>query len=311
MLRHLNSFLSEQSAGWGLPSSTGWNFWLYNNSHPHITNLDVMWFHGDDRFPRVVTKLDRNPDTLAREFENLSSVYSRIPDLVPRPLHFGRWEQYWALWLEGIPGSPFGCSTSNLDTIVQTLLSFHSAVRSGNCRPERYRRMAQDPLENAARSASSAVRSGCDRLLRSIDAKWLDSLPVIPQHGDFFPDNVSLFQGQSRVLDWETFGAIDLPLYDLVTFLASLVVPTESALSTLDVKTARDVQAAVERYAKGIGLTHADIELLLPLSLVNWRLLMQLDGRTKFVARMDGLIEHYFEHPEIWHRVFLPGFGFY
>ncbi len=257
----------------------------------------------------MVTKLDRKPDTLAREFENLAYVYSRVPELVPRPLTFGRWEQYWALWIEGIAGVPFGNSTGSLGTVVDTLLSFHCAVRGRHCQREhsRYHRMVQDPLENAARCASSAVRRGCGRLLRRIDANSLDSLPVIPQHGDFYPANVTLFRGQLRVLDWETFGTVDLPLYDLVTFLVSLLISTKSPFPALNGIVCRDLPAAVERYADGIGLTDEDIEILLPLSLVNWRRLMELDGREKFVTRMDGLIEHYFEHPGIWHTIFLPG----
>lgn len=311
MVRQLNTFLSQQSAGWGLPSSGAWNFWFYNNSHPHCTNLDVMWFHDDDAFPRVVTKLDRKPDSLAREFENLTSVYSRLPNLVPRPLHFGRWDQYWALWMEGVPGAPFGAAGSarTLDTVVAALVSFHAAVRRRPCRPEpsRYRRMVQDPLEDAARCASSPVaRAGCERLLHTIDPLWLDSLPVIPQHGDFYPHNVTFQRGQLRVLDWETFGAVDLPLYDMATFLVSLPTLAESAFLTFDEEMLREAPAAIARYADTFGLTHSELELLLPLILVNWRRLMCLDGREKFVARMDRMLEHYFEHTTLWRKVFVP-----
>jgi len=311
MLTQLNTFLSENCPDWGLSASGNWDFWFYNNSHSHATNLDIMWFHGDDDFPRVVTKLDRKPDALAREFENLSRVHSCVPEHSPRPLNFGPLGQFWALWMEGLPGLPLPqeYSSQSLGSIVDMLLTIHSGVRETHRKDEfgRYRRLVEEPLEDVGTSTTSpSVRTGCTQLLREIDKDWLNSLPIIPQHGDLYPGNVILSRNRLHVLDWETFGIVDLPLYDLMTFLVSPLITDGATPSNLDPKAVQHMPPAVGRYAARMGLTISDLELLLPLTLINWYRLMKVDGREKFPPRMLRLIDHYFEHTEIWRRTFLP-----
>ena len=311
MVKQLNTFLSENSTVWGLPAAGAWNFWLYNNSHPHCANLDIMWFHSNDEFPRVVTKLDHKPKALAREFENLAQVHCCAPGYVPKPLSFGLVDDFWALWMEGMPGLPFGTgdAAQSLRQIVEMLVSIHSAVRDGRRRTgaERHRQAVVEPFESVAQFGdSAAVRAGCARLSAEIGEPWVNSLPVIPQHGDFYPGNVILFHGQPRVLDWETYGTIDLPFYDLLTFLISLISPDGAMPARLDPGLAHQLPALVEIYAAGIGLPASDLEYLLPLTLVNWFHLMWLDGRTRFAVRMYRMIEHFFEHPGWWQQAFLP-----
>ncbi len=146
MVKQLNTFLSENSTDWGLPAAGAWNFWLYNNSHPHCANLDIMWFHSNDEFPRGGHEArSQTEKALAREFENLAQVHiAAHPEYVPKPLNFGPVDDFWALWMEGMPGLPFGTedSAQSLRPIVEMLVSIHSAVRDGRRRTgaERYRR---------------------------------------------------------------------------------------------------------------------------------------------------------------------------
>ena len=45
------------------------------------------------------------------------------------------------------------------------------------------------------------------------------SLPLIYQHGDLTPDNILDDNGKIRVIDWDNFAKIKLPLFDLLVFL--------------------------------------------------------------------------------------------
>jgi aminoglycoside phosphotransferase (APT) family kinase protein len=311
MIEQLKTFILENSTDWGLPAGEAWRFWVYNNWHPHCANLDIMWFHENDVFPRVISKLDRKPETMAREFANLSQVHACIPEYVPRPLKFGKFDDFWALWMEGVPGLPFAVnhSSKTLPRIVEMLVSIHSAVRGQDTRDgsERYRRMVYEPFETLAGFGdSAAVRAGCARFSRQIGQEWVDSLPPIPQHGDLYPENIISFKGRQRVLDWETYGAIDLPFYDLLTLLVSLLIPERTEPVDLDPGLVRQVPGLIKLYARGMGLVVPDLELLLPVVLVNWFYLMWLDGRKKFTARIYQSIEHLFEHPADWQRIFLP-----
>jgi thiamine kinase-like enzyme len=48
-------------------------------------------------------------------------------------------------------------------------------------------------------------------------------LPQLPQHGDFCVDNLLVRpDGRIVVIDWEEFGAVRLPAYDLLTLFASV-----------------------------------------------------------------------------------------
>jgi aminoglycoside phosphotransferase (APT) family kinase protein len=310
MVKTWNRFLLSHCTDWGLPSTGDWNFWFYNNYHPHCVNLDLMWFHDADRFPRVATKLDRNPEILQREFDNLRQVYARAPEWVPKPLSFGRLDDFWALWMEGLPGSPLqippGHVAPILDRIAEMIASIHAAVRSeAPPSPARFRRMVTEPIRSVERfGESAAVVSGCARLAEMADRQWMASLPVIPQHGDLYPGNVILFQGRPHVLDWETFGAIDLPFYDLLTFLVALLGANGDPPERWDAAWAGQAPALIELYSSRLGLPPSDVEVLLPLTLVNWFHLLWLDGREKFAARMYRTIEHYFDHSDMWQRMF-------
>ncbi|HUK18898.1 MAG TPA: aminoglycoside phosphotransferase family protein [Bryobacteraceae bacterium] len=311
MVEQLSTFLSQNTIDWGLPAGGTWKFWVYNNYHPHCTNLDVMWFHDDDAFPRVITKLDHQRTVLAGEFEHLAEVHSCSPAYVPRPLGFGRIDDLWALWMEGLPGLP--CRTDYsphiLRGITGMLVSIHASVRDWH-RPAdsgRYHRAVMEPLQSVVQFGDSeAVRAGCALLASRIREEWINSLPVIPQHGDFCAGNIISFRGQLHVLDWETFGRTDLPFYDLFTFLISLFNGGGDLPPHIPPALAAQVPTIIELYATGMGLATPDTELLLPLALVNWFHLMWLDGREKFTSRMYKLIEHFFEHADLWQQAFGP-----
>lgn len=60
-----------------------------------------------------------------------------------------------------------------------------------------------------------------DRLVRTV-------LPIIPQHGDFWPRNLLRGPEQWQVLDFETFGTIRQPLYDVLQLLRGCAGPLRS-----------------------------------------------------------------------------------
>jgi aminoglycoside phosphotransferase (APT) family kinase protein len=314
MIGKLHKLLSKNIAEWGLPASGSWRFWLYNNSHPHCSHLDVMWFHNGGEFPRLITKLDRKPEILAREFSNLERAYSYAPAFVPRPVSFGNVDGLWALWIEGLPGSPFhpDSSARSLRPVVEMLIDIHSRVRTQSASgvADRYRTMVAEPLDSLAEfGASAVVRKGCAELRRRLGTDWLAALPVIPQHGDFYPGNVIAHQGKMRVIDWESFGQVDLPAYDLFTFLISLIAPDESGPVDHHSATALQTPELTGLYAQKLGLAREDMEFLLPLTLANWFHLMKTDGRQIFTERMYGIMENYLKAEDLWRNIFLPQAG--
>jgi hypothetical protein len=129
---------------------------------------------------------------------------------------------------------------------------------------------------------------------------------VIPQHGDLFLGNLIGGAGSWRVVDWETFGAVDLPFYDLFTLLLSLLRSTGDTPEHWDPALARKVPQVIAFYAQQLNLSVADIPLLLPLSLANWFYIHWIDGRQKFTATMCKMLQHYFDNTPMWETVFAP-----
>lgn len=312
MIRECKAFLLERAGQWNLPAGEPWTFLLHNNYHPHSVNINLLWFHNGSGFPRLVTKLFRQPEIPKREFDNLVQVHRAVPQCVPKPLYFGLLCEFWALWMEGVPGLRLEArrvSAAVVRSLAEMVAAIHRGLRRGGARADldRYRRTVSQPLQTVADfGAAAAVRAGCARVAAQTSAQWIDSLPVIPQHGDLFLSNVLSHREEWHVVDWETFGTIDLPFYDLVTLLFSLLRAGGETPDQWDASLAVQVPAAIESYAEALGLSAADVPRLFPLILANWFHLQWCDGRGEFTRLMYRTIHHYFEHTEIWEKIFCP-----
>src|SRR5579872_4843108 len=105
MISLWKQFLLEEAAEWRQPVSGKWTFAIHNNYHPQYSNLNVLWFHNNSQFPRVVVKFSEQCAPLRREYDNMRRAYRCAAAIVPRPLHFGDHGHLWGLWMEGVPGT--------------------------------------------------------------------------------------------------------------------------------------------------------------------------------------------------------------
>jgi hypothetical protein len=306
MIHEFETFLEEHAAGWGLPPSN-WSCLLYNNYQPHYNAINLFWFHKNEGFPKIICKLQREPLLVKREFENLGQVYSRVPSLVARPLHFGLVGGFWSFWVEGRPGRLFPVrsrySATLASSICDAVIALHRGLRQPHSASadDRYQRVLAGPLEQVERfGASTLVKDGCQSLLRDIPRNWFDSLPVIPQHGDLAFGNVLVHRRHCYIIDWESFGGTDLPLYDLLTFFLSLIPAGRDQSPPAAFRFYNQVPALVERYSKAFGLDSAGREFFLPLTLANWFYVLWSDGRREVLERMYHRIEAYFARRSWW-----------
>jgi aminoglycoside phosphotransferase (APT) family kinase protein len=313
MIADWKKFLRDRAADWNLPSGDRWGCLFHNNYHSHCSSINLLWFYGGGESPQVVTKLYRQPDVLQREFTGLQKAHPGAPRVVPRPLHFGQIGEFWTLWMEGVPGSRFrveqSASSAALQSAADAIIAFHQGVRFATPPdPNRWDRMVSRPIDAVSRFGSSAViERGCSSLASAVSPDWLLSLPVIPQHGDLFSENLLTAKAGCHIVDWESFGLVDLPLYDLLTFCLSLF-PADSAppdqwtSSWLD-----QIPKLVDRYCQSLGLDRQQIRFLLPLTLVNWFQLHWAEGRREFNHRLYRIMERYFADVDLWNQLILSG----
>jgi hypothetical protein len=313
MRQEYEAFLREHAREWNLPPGETWKLMVYNNYQPNYSTVNLLWFEGANGFPCVVTKAFRGAQAPRREFASLQRIYAAAPAYVPRPLHLGELASFWALWMEGVPGFPLTGTDTHphavLKSLTDTVAGFHAALAAvaGGESDDRYQRTVLAPLEAiAAFQDDPSIRGHCARLRDRITTDWLATLPVVPQHGDLYFNHMLRYRGQWRIIDWETFGVIDLPLYDIVTLLFSLLRTRNEMPDRWSAGMVRHVPSLIRRYTAQIGLHETDVRLLLPLTLLNWFYIQWLDGRKEFISWMYRAIRHYFDHVELWENVFVP-----
>ena len=312
MIHRFQQLLHERADEWNIPRDGVWRFLFHNNFHPHCSTFNVLWFHGSDRFPRVVTKVCRKEQVLAREFESLQSMSRLLPAHIPQPLGLDSVDGFSALWMAGVPGvrvpPQTGLFAFDSEAVVDIVIAMNEAVRkeAGAGTSDRHLRMVTEPLDVLSQfGGSAAVRDGCQAMAAAVSAGWLNQLPVVPQHGDLFLDNILHHADQWHVVDWETFGMIDFPGFDLFTLLLSALRVSGETPDKWNPKVVRQMPLFVKRYARDLGIPASSVPLLLPLALTKWFHMQWLEGRKAVMERMYSNIQHYFENEKLWQEVFL------
>jgi len=306
--------LLERAAEWNLPEDERWRFLFHNNYQPHSSSINLLWFHDREKFPRVVTKIYREPKILKREFESLVQARGDLSDIVPRPLHFGVEGKFWTLWMEGVPGLRLRAFDKHrpvvLRTLTEAVLAMHLASRKHQSTfgSDRYGHLVSEPLRTVSLFGSSAaVREGCAKVAAEISSDWINSLLIVPQHGDLFFGNVLLHHQHWYIVDWETYGKVDLPLYDLLTLFLSLILAQGPIPERWSPELIGQMPGLINAYSRGLGLHPADIRLLFPLTLVNWFHIQWEDGRQEFTSALYRTIDQYFQSRDLWeNRILSP-----
>jgi hypothetical protein len=192
-------------------------------------------------------------------------------------------------------------------SMVDMVIGIHKGVKvdAEACDSTRYTRMVVKPLDALSQFGSSrSVHLGCKALAERISPGWISMLPKIPQHGDLFIDNVLHYQDQWHAVDWETFGAVDLPFYDLLTLVLSLMGAPGKDPASSSTRLEQQIPLLIARYGLALDVPDSWISNLLPLTLANWFYLHWLEGRKPIMEKMYKNINDYFEHTDLWHGWF-------
>jgi hypothetical protein len=188
--------------------------------------MDVFEAGGRYLYVRVAETYD-----LEAEARIAYDVSGRLGGLVPRPLAFFRVDGLSCIVFEGVEfqvvtGGDLLTTRPN-ESLGRNLLHFlatvHRSLRTTS--PD----VTQVIAETDARFAGTEHQDLWAEVARGIDVGHLAALPGLLQHGDFVPNNLGIRRDGIVVFDWEDFGKVCLPGFDLAVLLASLVdfEPTE------------------------------------------------------------------------------------
>ncbi len=159
---------------------------------------------------------------LDREYRGLSAAYAAMPRNASRPLGLTHHRSFPVLVSSGIRHKPLiplhgRGSVQSFESGIKAFLA--TSVRAFRTLPGEG---ASSGLSEALEHASTLTPWPDWHAYLERIAPEVAILPRIPQHGDLSVNNIGVAGGQLIFFDWEDFGFVDLPGFDLAVLLLSL-----------------------------------------------------------------------------------------
>lgn len=235
---------------------------VYNNFDRTTSSVLLHIFSCGAREPAVVAKLCTKVEQVRREFDNLWAVRMSAPDVAPVPLFFERVAGYGVLGMEAISGrqaSGWVECRDRVPAVMDVLVRLHSAMQQGNGRDGDLGKCIEETVElmtrqeRDVRARAAAARIGGE-LMEAVEK---GVVRATPQHGDFHFDNM-LFRGEKVfVMDWEDFGEVFLPAYDLFSLVMDFFTPWKAGGVERffeDARLGEALRAGIRSYFTALGL---------------------------------------------------------
>lgn len=210
---------------------------------------------------------------LADEARVYADAFSRHGEYMPEPLGFTTCEGWELLISEGVEHRPLHPNplvhAPGASRVTREIWRYFAAAS---------RAPRDDDPHHAHESLLARLRQTFrDSQFAPLVAQWssavalreLAALGAVAQHGDFVANNLGMTRRGLRVFDWEDFGKVSLPGFDVCTLAVSLVNEiAPDAVMRRDGPLASRVEAFVAPACKPIGI---DLDLfwrLVPLYLL-------------------------------------------
>ena len=217
----------------------------------------------------------------ASEFSDLRGQYERycrashdFPSFVPRPLGY-RARDGWSIMVsEGVQHTPVHAGGSRSgrkieSTLFDPALKFfkvgaqHAAPNAPGSHGELFGELARH--FHATPFADIAARA-----IQSARSLGADSWGRLPQHGDFVINNLGHSSRGLVVFDWEDYGQIELPGFDIFTLVLSLLPDSADGLRSVMGSSVADrhLDFFIDRACSLQGIDRSVFGRLIPLYLV-------------------------------------------
>jgi hypothetical protein len=235
-------------------------------------------------------KLSRDTASISREFIALQRLSRRLPDHVPEPYLHGETHGFAYLAMEAVAAeAPTPVAFAGLvPEALRGMIMFHHQLAEGPMSHAALGREVLDPLGEFERTWASHHRDLsllCESLRRRLDTLMTVELPQLPQHGDFCIDNLLVRpDGRIVMVDWEEFGAVRLPAYDLLTLFAS-VEPRGDQPARLDL-----LRTTMEAYGREMRIDRGWLAALVPIGLMRLALFRHAESHTEPIQYVLSLL---------------------
>jgi thiamine kinase-like enzyme len=274
----------------------------------HVTANFVIFEKGAPQ-PRLLLKVTRNT-SLSKEYKNLTVINQLCPDITPKPYGFHEVNGYFVLIEDFIVGKKifrFRRRMQLIDQAFDALIKLHKTLRGEDfiLDDAQFDKLLRSPVQEFnAQNTSTIFTSQCDRLLRILENYKNTLFPRIPQHGDFSFVNV-LFERQGvKIIDWEDFGEIILPLYDVFTLINSLYFDLRLFSNYTNNNPINILfNRKIREYCNTFNIHPKLVSLLYPISLVIFYNKNNPD-RIEAAQTTAELINHFFLNKDRFHLLY-------
>jgi aminoglycoside phosphotransferase (APT) family kinase protein len=289
------SGLEELGAGGPLAYS------LYNNrgapTSP-MSSILVFGFTAGRTCPAVTVKLSRDRERALREYAALTRLAPKLPQRVPKPYLMDECRGWTFLAMEGMTGGPIAAAKLGrfLASIIEMLVTLHREGDEGLMSQAEVATEIEGPLKVFERDYALGrpeLEGLCDAV--KIDLAGLKDVPLprVAQHGDFTLGNLLAGpKGSVVVVDWEEFGQIKTPAYDLSVLFSNL--PRRDPFAKRRLRKA--CFRALTAYATATGLNPRWLSVLVPVSMMRFVLFCASEGQEeplgRTLARLESLARH-------------------
>lgn len=253
-----------------------WNSWvgdakprrldfLKTHAGQAIRNKKVGFFVFNKNKPVIFVKTVRKASynkIIEDSFKKLKNIYKYLSNgSVPKPIYLGNHQGIVFSLEDAILGKQFhNCKKQkDLEKFLEWFFKFQrSMVQKEKINSNRLKDYINKlvnkflSLYKLERDLKELIKYLAGELKKDIDGL---SLPLISQHGDLTPDNVLNDKGKIKIIDWDNFGKIELPLFDLLVFL-------QRQRGARDVNFAPEYLAIIEKYLKEFAIDKRALRLL-------------------------------------------------
>lgn len=185
------------------------------------TVCEVLVPGGTDLFVKVAPLR-----ALTREYDAAQAAHEAYPRITPRPIRLRSAHDRDYLMMEKIDHVP--ATRRGLENVGEDAWFDFARLMLEGCEGGAAR--SADDVDQVISLARAFALLPVDHVRRSME-EWLEHegaalvarLPRIPQHGDLAANNVGLRDGGIVVFDWEDYGRVAFPGFDLAIFVASLL----------------------------------------------------------------------------------------
>lgn len=268
---------------------------LYNNRGGSTSSILVFGFAPGERRPAVTVKLSRDRERVAREHATLARLASKLPGCVPNPYLTGECRGWGFAAMEGVAGEPISAAKlpRYLASIVALMVTLHQEGDEGPMSRADVAAEIEAPLRAFERDYAggrTALEGLCHAVATDLASLQGVALPRVAQHGDFFLGNLLAGpNGTVMVVDWEEFGVVRTPGYDLAVLFSNLPGRDPFAERRLG----KACAGALAAYAAAVGLDPRWLKVLVPVGMMRFVLFCASLGREepfgRTLARLESL----------------------